>query len=164
MRELYVGPNPEDNDDEKDIKKNNECILVMNNWDRVPTAGSMELYAWRLYLAQRSCDVNVSSQRFPVMVVGDEKQRLMLENLYSQYDGNKPFIFGNKNQLNNEMLKTINTEAPYVADKLVAYKKEIWNEFLEYIGVNAISIEKKERLITTEVDSNNQFIKSNEAR
>ena len=99
MRELYVGPNPLINDEQKEIEQDKECILVMNNWDRVPTAGSMELYAWRLYLAQRSCDVNVSAQRFPVMVVGDEKQRLMLENLYSQYDGNKPFIFGNKNQL-----------------------------------------------------------------
>ena len=127
MRELYVGPNPLINDDQKEIEQQKECILVMNNWDRVPTAGSMELYAWRLYLAQRSCDVNVSSQRFPVMVVGDEKQRLMLENLYSQYDGNKPFIFGNKNQLNSDMMKVLNTGAPYVVDKLTEYKKEIWN-------------------------------------
>ena len=161
MRELYVGPNPLLNDDQKEVEKNKECILVMNNWDRVPTAGSMELYAWRLYLAQRSCDVNVSAQRYPVMVVGDEKQRLMLENLYSQYDGNKPFIFGNKNQLSSDMLKTINTEAPYVVYKLTEYKKEIWNEALTFLGINNMSVKKKERLTENESNENNELVNLN---
>lgn len=161
MRDLYVGPNPLINDDQKEIEQEKECVLVMNNWDRTPTAGSMELYAWRLYLAQRSCDVNVSAQRFPVMVVGDEKQRLMLENLYSQYDGNKPFIFGNKNQLSSDMLKVINTGAPYVVDKLTEYKKEIWNEALTYLGINNISVKKKERLTENESNENTELVNLN---
>ena len=161
MRELYVGPNPLINDEQKEIEQQKECILVMNNWDRVPTAGSMELFAYRLYLAQRSCDVNVSAQRFPVMVVGDEKQRLMLENLYSQYNGNQPFIFGNKNQLNNEMLKTINTEAPYVVDKLTEYKKEIFNEALTFLGINNVSVKKKERLTENESNENTELVNLN---
>ena len=161
MRELYVGPNPLLNDNQKEEKKGTECVLVMNNWDRTPTAGSMELYAWRLYLAQRSCDVNVSAQRFPVMIVGDEKQRLMLENLYNQYNGNQPFIFGNKNQLNNEMLKVINTDAPYVVDKLTEYKKEIWNEALTFLGINNISVKKKERLTENESNENTELVNLN---
>ena len=161
MRELYVGPNPLINDDQKELEQEKECILVMNNWDRVPTAGSMELFAYRLYLAQRSCDVNVSAQRFPVMVVGDEKQRLMLENLYSQYNGNQPFIFGNKNQLNNEMLKVINTESPYVVDKLTEYKKEIFNEALTFLGINNVSVKKKERLTENESNENTELVNLN---
>lgn len=156
MRELYVGLN-KINPKEKD----EECILVMNNVDRTPTAGSMELFAWRLYLAQRSCDVNISAQRFPVMIVGDEKQRLMLENLYNQYNGNQPFIFGNKNQLNDDILKAINTEAPYVADKLTKYKKEIWNEALTFLGINNMSITKKERLTENESNENNELVNLN---
>lgn len=161
MRELYVGPNPLINADQKEIEQQNECILVMNNWDRVPTAGSMELYAWRLYLAQRSCDVNVSAQRFPVMITGDEKQRLMLENLYSQYDGNKPFIFGNKNQLNSDMMKVLNTDAPYVVDKLTEYKKEIFNEALTFLGINNVSVKKKERLTENESNENTELVNLN---
>jgi hypothetical protein len=121
----------------------------------------MELYAWRLYLAQRSCDVNVSAQRFPVMVVGDDTQRLMLENLYSQYDGNKPFIFGNKKQINSESLKTLNTEAPYVIDKLTDYKKEIWNEALTFLGINNMSVKKKERLTENESNEDNELVNLN---
>ena len=157
MRDLYTGLNPMKTQEEQE----KECILVMNNWDRTPTAGSMELFAWRLYLAQRSCDVNVSAQRFPVMVVGDEKQRLMLENLYNQYNGNQPFIFGNKNQLNSDMLKVINTEAPYVVDKLTEYKKEIWNEALTFLGINNISVKKKERLTENESNENTELVNLN---
>ena len=156
-RELYVGLNPVDSEAQKD----KECVLVMNNWDRVPTAGSMELFAYRLYLAQRSIDVNISSQRFPIMVVGDEKQRLMLENLYSQYDGNQPFIFGNKNQLTGEELKSINTQAPYVVDKISDYKTEIWNEALTFLGINNIPRSKKERLTENESAENNELVNLN---
>ena len=161
MRKLYVGMNPLLTEAQKENQKNYECVLVMNNWDRTPTAGSMELFAWRLYLAQRTCDVNISGQRFPVMVVGDEKQRLTLENLYSQYDGNQPFIFGNKNQLNEDMLKAIKTDSPYVADKITEYKKEIWNEALTYLGINNISVQKKERLTENESNENNELVNLN---
>ena len=156
MRKLYNGLDPLNRTNE-----NEECILVMNNYDRTPTAGSLELFAYRLYLAQRTCDVNISSQRFPVMVVGDDKQRLMLENLYSQYDGNQPFIFGNKKQLTGDEMKVLNTGAPYVADKITEYKKEIWNEALTYLGINNISVQKKERLTENESNENNELVNLN---
>lgn len=155
-RDLYVGLN-----EFNESKEDEECILVMNNWERVPTAGSMELFAYRLYLAQRTCDVNISSQRFPVMVVGDEKQRLMLENLYSQYDGNQPFIFGNKQQLTGEEMKVLNTQAPYVVDKITEYKKEIFNEALTYLGINNVSVKKKERLTENESNENTELVNLN---
>ena len=161
MRDLYIGLNPLLSEEEQEKEKSKKCILVMNNWDRTPTATSMDLYAYRLYQAQRSCDVNVSAQRYPIMIVGDEKQRLMLENLYNQYNGNQPFIFGNKSQLTGDELKAINTEAPYVVDKLTEYKKEIWNEALTYLGINNVSVKKKERLTENESSENNELVNLN---
>ena len=161
MRKLYTGLNPTLTEAQKENQKNYECVLVMNNFDRTPTASSMELFAYRLYQAERSIDVNISGQRFPIMIVGDEKQRLMLENLYNQYNGNQPFIFGNKNQLNDDLLKAIKTDSPYVADKLTEYKKEIWNEALTYLGINNISVQKKERLTENESNENNELVNLN---
>lgn len=145
----------------KEENPNNQCILVMNNWERIPTVNTIELFAYRLYLAQRSCDVNVMATRTPVLILGTEKQKLTMENLYNKYDGNQPFIFGDKDIISNDMLKAINTQAPYVTDKLSEYKKEIWNEFLSFIGVNNIDVEKKERLITGESSANNEVINLN---
>lgn len=158
QRKLYTGFKDETNGDNKDTK---QAVLVMNNWDRIPTVQTIQLFAYRLYLAQRSCDVNIMAQRTPVLLLGTEKQKLTMENLYNQYDGNRPFIFGDKDIISNDMLKAISTEAPYVTDKLCEYKKDIWNEFLQFIGVNTIDVEKKERLITGEANSNNEVINLN---
>lgn len=83
-----------------------ECILVMNNWERTPTASTLELFALRLYEAERTCDVNIKAQKTPVMLVVDEAQRLTMKNLYNQYDGNEPFIFGDKEALNDGIINT----------------------------------------------------------
>ena len=116
-----------------DTSEDNECVLVGNNWDFTPTCGSMELFAMRLAEAERVCDVNLKSQKFPLIVAVDEKQRLLMENLYNQYNGNQPFIFGDKKQVGEDSLKAINTGAPYVIDKITEYKKEIWNEALTFL-------------------------------
>ena len=155
-RKLYVGLNPIN-----EVSEEEEAILVLNNWEGIPTAQTMELFALRLYEAERTCDVNIKSQKTPVLVVVNEKQRLLMENLYSQYDGNQPFIFGDSEQFDTNMLKSINTNAPFVADKIMKYKKDIWEEALTFLGVNSLVTEKKERLITDEANSNNELINLN---
>ena len=160
-RKLYIGLNSLDNEDEREKKENEECILVQNNWEALPTVSSMELFAWRIYNAERVCDINIQAQKTPVLLIADETQRLFLENLYQQYNGNQPFIFGDKDQLGDKTIKSVSTEAPFVADKIMEYKKEIWNEALSFLGVNNIMLEKKERLITDEANSNNELINLN---
>ena len=143
------------------LNEDNQCVVVYNNWKAIPTCATIKLFAYRMYLAQRSCDVNVMATRTPVLILGSDKQQLSLRNLYSQYDGNQPFIFGDKDIISNDMLKAIDTKAPFVANELSEYKKEIWNEFLTFIGVNNIDVEKKERLISGESSSNNEVINLN---
>lgn len=160
-RKLYTGLMTGLTEAQKEAREFYECILVQNNWDRTPTAGSMELFALRLYEAERTADVNIKAQKTPVMVLVDEEQRLLMENLYNQFDGNRPFIFGDKKQLGSDILRAIKTDAPFIADKIIDYKKEIWNEALTFLGINNIMVDKKERLITDEANSNNELINLN---
>lgn len=143
------------------ISDTEEAIMVMNDWECVPTAPTLELFALRLYEAQRTCDTNIKAQKTPIMIKVTEKQRLTMKNLYNQYDGNQPFIFGDSDQLNGDELKSISTQAPYIADKVTDYKKEIWNEALTFLGINNIMLEKKERLVSDEANSNNELINLN---
>lgn len=152
IRNLYTGLNGTEDKD---------CILVMNNWQRIPTASTIELFCQRLAEAEMTAQVNIKAQKTPVLIVVDENQRLMMENLYSQYDGNRPFIMGDKNQVGDGVVKSINTGAPFIADKIMEYKKQIWNEALQFLGINTLQTEKKERLITDEASSNNELINLN---
>lgn len=154
QRRLYSGLTGLNND------INSEAILVMNNWERIPTASTIELFALRLYEAERACDVNIKAQKTPVLLLIDENQRFTMKNLYEQYDGNTPVIFGDKNQLSLDTIKAVKTDAPFVANDIMEYKKEIWNEALTFLGVNNLS-EKRERLISDETNTNNELINLN---
>ncbi len=142
-------------------EKSDYAVLVMNNWNRVPTAYTIQLFAERLTQAQLVCDVNINAQKTPIILLGDDKQKVTLENLYSQYDGSKPIIYGDKDLITNEAFKAIKTDAPFVANDIKTYQQKIWNEFLSFIGVNNIEVEKKERLISGESSANNEFINLN---
>lgn len=152
MRELYI---PGSN-----LPAEEECILVMNNYQQIPTASTIELFAYRLAEAQRTADINIAAQKTPILILTDKNQELTLRNLYAQYDGNSPVIFGDRNVLNEKPMDTINTQAPYIADKLQDYMRDIWNSFLTFLGINNLD-EKKERLISSETGSNNELINMN---
>ena len=141
-------------------EKGKECILVMNNYERVPTTATISLFAYRLAEAQRTADVNIKAQRTPILITTDQKQYFTLKKMYEEYDGNTPAIFADKNLISPDALKAMSTEAKFIAKDIMDYKREIWNEFLTFLGIQNLS-EKRERLITGEVDSNNELLNLN---
>lgn len=151
-RELYV---PGSN-----LPAEEECILVMNNYQRVPTCSTIELYAKRLAEAQRTADVNINAQKTPVLVLTDKNQELSFRNIYAQYEGNAPVIYGDKNLLDVNAIKVLKTDAPFIANDIRLYMKEIWNDFLTFLGISNLD-EKRERLISNETDSNNELVNMN---
>lgn len=133
-------------------------VYIMNNELELPTSQTLSLFAYRLYETERTIDVNLIAQKTPVLIEGDTKTILTLKNVYMQYSGNTPFIFGNKQFDISNKLNVLKTDAPYLVDKLELHKHEIWNEALTYLGIDNANTDKKERLITDEVESNNDLI------
>lgn len=148
----------------KGVKPKNpysDCVEVYNNYSALPTLATIELFATRLAECDRICDVNINAQKTPVTWVTDDKTRTSILNAMAQYEGNEPFIVVDKNFNTNEALKVLKSDAPFVADKIMNYKKEIWNEFLTFIGVNNVMVDKSERLIKAEANQNNELINLN---
>lgn len=128
-------------------------VIIFNNFLHTNSMLDVEIFAKRLYNLDRAIEVNANAQKTPILIMCEDTQRLTLENLYMQYEGNTPVIYGNKN-LNPENFKVLQTGAPYVADKLYELKTQIWNEALTYLGISNINVVKKERMITDEVTRN----------
>lgn len=128
-------------------------VIIFNNYLHTNSMLDVEMYSKRLYDLDRAIDVNAKAQKTPVLIQCDESQRLTMKNLYKQYDGNEPFIFGSKG-LDANGLKVLQTGAPYVADKLYELKSQIWNEALTYLGISNTNVTKKERMISDEVIRN----------
>ena len=153
-RKTFMGN--EDPSDEKD----KYAVLVMNNFDMIPTAPTLELFCQRLAETQRVIDVNIAQQKYPRILLTDKAQELSMRNLANQIDDNVLNIFADRNLLSPDQLKSIDTQAPYLADKLTEYKKEIFNEALSFLGISNIDY-KRERMITSETDSKNELVNLN---
>ena len=125
-------------------------VIIFNNMLHTNSILDVRMFAERLYNYDRIIDVNANAQKTPVLVQGSEQQRLTLLNLYKEYDGNSPVIFGDKN-LDINALKVLKTDAPYVADKIYELKTKTWNEALTYLGISNLNVQKKERLVSDEV-------------
>lgn len=130
-----------------------DSVIIYNNFMRTNSMLDVEMFSKRLYNLDRAIDVNANAQKTPVLIQCDESQRLTMKNLYKQYEGNEPFIFGTKG-LDVSGVKVLTTGAPYVADKLYQLKTEIWNEALTYLGISNTNVTKKERMISDEVIRN----------
>lgn len=130
-----------------------DSVIIYNNYLRTPSSLDVEVFAKRLYNLDRVIDVNANAQKTPILIKCAETQRLTMKNLYKEFDGNSPVIFGD-NGLNDANFTVLSTEAPYVADRIYQLKTQIWNEALTYLGISNINVQKKERLITDEVSRN----------
>lgn len=134
------------------LNKDNS-VIIWNNMLRTNSALDVQMFAYRLYNLDRIVDINANAQKTPVLITCDEKQKLTMKNLYMQYEGNYPVIFGDNN-LDIKSLSVLKTDAPFVSDKIYDLKVKIWNEALTYLGISNINTTKKERMITDEVIRN----------
>ena len=135
---------------QKDLNKS-DSVIIFNNLLHTNCYADVVMFAKRLYNLDRIVDVNANAQKTPILIKGSEQQRLTLKNLYKEYDGNSPVIYADKS-LDMNALQVLNTNAPYVADKIYELKTQIWNEALTYLGIPNVSLQKKERMISDEVN------------
>jgi hypothetical protein len=135
-------------------------VPIWANFSRNPIHWIVEEYAKRLYFVERALDLNIRQQKFPFLILGEESQRLTLMNAYEKWEGNEPFIFGYKTGFDKDAFQVLNTPVPFVADKLLAYKHNLWNEAMTFLGIGNAKQDKKERLVADEVAANDEQIES----
>ena len=128
-------------------------VIIWNNLKHTNSVLEVSNFSKRIWDLDRTIDINAKAQKTPILIRCDENQRLTLKNLYKQYTGNEPVIYGDKG-LSARPIEVLTTGAPYVCDKLYELKTQIWNEALTYLGISNVSYQKKERLLRDEVQRN----------
>lgn len=144
-----------------DLIKNKECEIIRNNDLALNTHDVVFNYAERMLEVEMCIRANINQQKFPYFINATEKTKKSLEIIFKKVDNFEPFILANKElELMNGGLDVLTTTVPFVADKLNDYKYELEREILTYFSLNN-TIEKKERMIVDEVNSNNDYISTN---
>lgn len=134
-----------------------DIVLCRNTQDQRSISDVLMYYANKLAMIERTIDININAQKTPVLITGTENNMDSLKELYQKYNGSHPVIYANES-FNADMFNVLSTQAPYIVDKLRQEKRDIWNECLTFLGVSNVDINKKERLITDEAESNNEVI------
>ena len=127
-----------------------DSVIIFNNMVHTNSVLTCEIFARRLWDYDRIIDVNVNAQKTPILILAAENEKLTLQNVYKEYDGNAPVIFGSDN-FNMNAIKAISTGAPYVGDKIYSLKTQIWNEALTFLGISNLTVTKREQVNRDEV-------------
>lgn len=128
-------------------------VVIYNNMLRENSIMDIEYYADKLAEIDQVISINLNAQKFPILISCTKDMQVAMLNLYEQYESGAPVIFGDDRiQTAAGKIGAINTTAPFVVDKLQIQKDNLWNEAMTALGVPNVQINKKERLITDEVN------------
>ena len=139
------------------VKVDKECVICYAQPSKKGLIGFVQVYINKIVDCEMLIKLSMNAQKVPFMIKTSEENKRMIEEIYNSLASDNPKIFVPEDYNGN--LGVLLTGAPYIIDKLYNYKNALWNELLTYLGINNLGVnEKKEHLITSEVDSNNDYI------
>lgn len=118
----------------------------------------IDVYAEKFASADAAIDVNLMNSRAAFMVQAETKaQAQTIKTMYAQISEGEPLVVYKENELSKDGLQAFfgNVRNNFIVTELQDAKRSIMNELLTVLGVNNANTDKRERLITNEVDSNN---------
>lgn len=135
---------------------NADAALLYANYSRCPDLPAVLYFARKLTKIDRTIDVNINVQKTPYIISCGENQRLTVANMFKQVDNFEPAIMTTKFYgLNGEKpINVMDLKPPFVADKMQVLKRQVYQEALTYLGIEANTSEKAERQVTEELTAN----------
>ena len=136
-----------------------EVVIGFAQRNKEPVRLVVEYYCRIIAAIEMVIQINLNAQKYPWMIgtapEGAEKSRQLADMLLDD----NPALFVELDEV--DKAKALVSGAPYILDKLYNYKTARENELREYLGLQNLGVsEKKEHLITSEIDSNNEVIKA----
>ena len=143
----------------EELINNVNCVIIRNNDEMLPTAPTLQIYAYDLTNIKRTQDTNIINLKMPTIVRCSDKQKLSLKQTIAQRNDNEPVIWGDKS-LDLNSVEVLDLKTTIVFDKLQIQKHAIWNECMTFLGINNANMDKRERLVDDEVQANNEQVKA----
>lgn len=144
---------------------NENAVLLRNNGTYSPDIFMIYHYCDRMADCEMAMKTNINVNKMPFSLTGDPDQLLTMKNMIEQITGNKIAIYKPKKikTASAEPIecKVLNTGAEYLADKINDSRLDYLSMLLTYLGLDNVSVEKRERLNTAEAGANDEHIKSN---
>lgn len=143
------------------------CYIVDDNYNRFPPRLIVESYCLRIADLIRTIDIKVKQSKLNCLISCSEETKSSIEQAIANIDINLIATYVRsdiKDALIESKVENVNNDLNAIAllfDTLNNYRNELHMQ----LGINSISIDKKERLTTSEADINQDIImQSNDFR
>ena len=134
-----------------------DCVVCWDNMARVPLLVTLRRYAHRLAQYDYVMDMNIDAQLTPWVIAANPEKGKQRQKLRKKLEAKDQYWEVTQTGA-EELPYVLQTGAPFVADKIEILKLQLVNEALTMLGVDNSMVDKKERVQTAEVLSNNEMI------
>lgn len=138
---------------------NKDGVICWAHSSHAPIRNLVMYYIDKIVDVENTINMNLFVHKLPRLVVCSPEDKHRVEDLMEAIERGEKKLFleaDDVQAIKNVLESGSNTS--YIIDKLYQYKQNLENELLTFLGINNVSVEKKERLITDEANSNNQLI------
>lgn len=135
-----------------------ECVPIWANSLRIPQRQAIVLYARKLAKIDRTIDITIENMRYTRLVTGNANQRQSLVNIMRQVDEGKPIVYTTAN-FDPASVQVFDLGVhPDTLPKLMDARNSLWNQAMGFLGINNANQDKRERLVASEVDANDEQV------
>lgn len=143
---------------------NEDCALVKIQLDYQGVGWILNRYSALLAMCDSSIAVNLLNTKATFVFGATSKsQAETFKAIFDKIAMGEPAVFTSENNttLIKEQMFTMPAKENFIADDVQLLKRKIINEFLTDIGISNANTDKRERLVTDEVNANNDEIVAN---
>lgn len=135
-----------------------DCVAIWNNNLHMPSYGECLYYSDMIVEFDKTIGCNLNQLKKPYVFTGNENQKANAKILFNKIDNAEPFFFVDESLNISEHLQVLDLKANNHIETLLKCRREMINECLTYFGINNVQVDKKERLITSEAEQNDEQI------
>ena len=143
----------------KELINNKDIVIGYGHTSHKAVVDLIKPLIERIVEIEMTINTCLFNNKLPRLIVCSPEDKAKLKDLVSRVENDENVIYLDSDSA--DVMKDVLTSGEYVIDRLYTYKTQIENEILTLLGIDNIQNEKKERMLTNEVDANNDIISYN---
>lgn len=158
-RVYVLGNNPIADVIRNTVYTTENSVLIWNNASRTSLIKYVETQIDNMLRTDNTLKTNIMVQNTPVVIRANNKNVITAKNMFEMFEM-EPVVYPTNETMEEISLEAIALNVAFIGDKLSDQYETYSNRILRYLGVNHLPVEKQERMLTGEVDSNDNLIDS----
>ena len=139
-----------------------DCVLLKLQYSYTGIYPILNRYATLLAMCDSSLAVTLMNSKVAFIGLCESRaQAATMKKMFDEITCGNPAVFVNENAVNPSKFFFNNAKQNFVGEEIQTVKRSIINEFLTEIGIANANTDKRERLVTDEVNANNEEIGAN---